>query len=480
MSKSMIIEHLESRRLYAAVTFNDTKLAQQTDLATVNASRAWSYTTGSLNVVVADIDTGLDYDHPDLALNVWINQGEIPAYFQKRLKDVDGDGRISMVDLNTKANKKYLKDTNANGYIDAGDLLQSMKRLGFEDGVDSDNNGYVDDIVGWDFAEGDNDPYDYVGHGSHTAGTIAATQNNDYGIAGLSDSSLMVVKIFGDDGVGATEGQIAEAIKYSADNGARISNNSWGYTISSYGGYSVTWDADNPTASNTTTYFRPPPGVPGNGGYGGGGTNVDLIEKAIAYAGEKGQIFVAAAGNDTQNNDYSFLGSYPASYDLDNIVSVAAIDDAGQLSYFSNYGANTVDLAAPGEDVLSTWIKGTYYTASGTSMATPHVSGTLALMLAKYPRLNTAELKYDLLSTVNTNLNLYFDLVSSGTLNAGAAVRAAAVQRSEANGTYSTTRASSLANTSAVATRSAVTSSLFSSTPISLDVDDSDNDSILA
>ncbi|MGC4031107.1 MAG: S8 family serine peptidase [Tepidisphaeraceae bacterium] len=226
--------------------------------------------------------------------------------------------------------------------------------------------------------------------------------------------------------------------------GARVSNNSWGYTISSYGSYSVTWDAENPTESNTTTYYRPPPGVPGSGGYGSGSTTDDVIYQAIEYAGEKGQLFIAAAGNDTQNNDYSFLGSYPASYDLDNIVSVAAVDDSGTLSYFSNYGENTVDLAAPGEDVYSTWIKSSYYTASGTSMATPHVTGTVALMLSKYPKLTTTQLKDDLMSTVNTNDGLYSDLVSGGTLNAGAAVHLAAVQRSQAAGSYTTTSTSSV------------------------------------
>ncbi|MGN6725631.1 MAG: S8 family peptidase, partial [Tepidisphaeraceae bacterium] len=347
-----------------------------------------------------------------------------------------------------------VKDVNGNGVIDPGDLLEPVKRGGWEDGIDADKNGYTDDIIGWDFADNDNNPFDYVGHGSHTGGTIAAQSNNDFGIAGIAKTSLMICKIFDDQGNGGTESQIAAAIRYSADEGARVSNNSWGYTRSNnYGGY-----------------------------FGGYSYSSDPIYQAIAYAGTKGEIFVAAAGNDTVNNDFSFFGSYPASYDLDNIIAVAAVDNSGNLSYFSNFGAYTVDLAAPGENVLSTWLKNGFYTASGTSMATPHVTGTIALMLARYPKLTIAQVKGDLLASVNTNSALYSDLVSGGTLNAGQAVYLAAVQRSQALGNdtgatsstlqlASATRASTAtsATTSAVHAQANAAASLFSDQPIGVD-----------
>ena len=460
MSRLNWVESLESRRLYAAT--NDTDIAQQTDLTAISIAKAWSKSTGNLNVVVADIDTGLDYTHLDLYANVWINQAEIPGNIRKHLTDVDGDGRISFYDLDSKKNRRWMTDYNGNGVIDPYDILQNTRRGGWSDGVDADGNGYTDDIIGWDFADNDNNPFDYVGHGTHTAGTIAARQNNNYGIAGIATTSLMVVKIFDDQGNGATEDQIAAAIRYSADEGARISNNSWGYT--------------QPTFS-------------GNPFFGGGSVDYsqEPIYQAIKYAGEKGQIFVAAAGNDTTNNDFSFNGSYPATYDLDNIVSVAAEDNAGQLSYFSNFGANTVDIAAPGEDVLSTWDDGAYKVESGTSMATPHVTGTLALMLARYPKLTVAQLKSDLLSSVNQDSTLYSDLVSGGTLNAGNAVYLAAVQRSQAlgndPGTAATAALASRAST-AVATSTASTAAtasiataVFSTTPIT--ADDSDPRALL-
>ena len=368
------------------------------------------------------------------------------------MKDVDGDGRISFYDLDSKKNRRWMTDGNGNGVIDPYDILQNTRRGGWSDGIDADGNGYTDDLIGWDFAGNDNNPFDYVGHGTHTAGTIAARQNNNYGIAGIAQSSLMVVKIFDDQGNGGTEDQIAAAIRYSADEGARISNNSWGYT--------------QPTFSGNPFFGYPLQSVD---------YATEPIYQAIQYAGEKGQIFVAAAGNDQENNDFSFNGSYPATYDLPNIVSVAAEDSSGQLSYFSNYGANTVDIAAPGENVLSTWDDGGYQVESGTSMATPHVTGTLALMLARYPKLTVAQLKADLLASVNPDANLS-GLVSGGSLNAGQAVYLAAVARAQALG-----HATGLAAMPALASRSGtaattsnpsttpVAAAVFSTTPITAD-----------
>ncbi|MDB5328116.1 MAG: subtilase family protein, partial [Phycisphaerales bacterium] len=186
-------------------------------------------------------------------------------------------------------------------------------------------------------------------------------------------------------------------------------------------------------------------------------------------------------------------GSYPASYALDNIISVAAVDNAGALSYFSNYGGSSVDIAAPGEDVYSTWLKDGYYVASGTSMATPHVTGTIALMLAKYPKLTTAEIESDLTSTVVVEDSLASSIASSGVLNAGSAVHLAAVQRSQAKGTYALASAASVASLASIASIASTASlastgvlsgvsiqtnaAVFSSTPIT--VADSDPRALL-
>ena len=464
---------LEPRLLRAAVAVNDTDYSKQADLSAIDVQTAWEKTTGNLNVVVADIDTGIDYTHPDLYANVWINQGEIPPSIAKHLIDVNGNGRIDFYDLNSKKNAKWVKDINGNGVIDAGDLLEPISKGGWEDGIDNDGNGYTDDICGWDFADNDNNPFDYVGHGSHTAGTIAATQDNNFGITGIAQVSLMPVKIFNDDGTGGTEEEIADAIRYSADMGARVSNNSWGYTLTTDGEYSLTYDAED---SATPTYYYPPPGRSGGGSYGDGDDTDDPIYDAIQYAATKGEVFVAAAGNDTVDNDYSFLGSYPASYDLDNIIAVAAVDNSGTLAYFSNFGANTVDIAAPGEDVYSTWLDNGFYTASGTSMATPHVTGTIALMLSRYPKLSIDQLKSDVLSTVNVSSSLADDLVSSGTLDAGAAVHLAAEQRTEAiadaKAATSSVHVAAL-ETPSVQQRDNVTTSIFSNSPIDADSDTS-------
>src|SRR4029453_13472785 len=157
------------------------------------ASAGWDYTTGSYKVEVADIDTGIDYTHQDLYQNVWVNQAEIPPAVRKGLKDVDGDGLITFRDLNDSANahKFGVNDLNKNGYIDAADLLTLYKKDGaggWEDGINGatfkGDTHYVDDIVGWDFAGNDNDPFDGDGHGTHTAGIIGAMGNNGKGVSG--------------------------------------------------------------------------------------------------------------------------------------------------------------------------------------------------------------------------------------------------------------------------------------------------------
>jgi len=199
----------------------------------------------------------------------------------------------------------------AHGHTDlTGNMWANDPELNGIPGVDDDGNGYVDDLNGWDFVGEDNDPTDYFAHGTHVAGTIAAIGNNAEGITGVNWlASIMPLRIFGAFGYGDTAKAI-EAITYAADNGANVINASWG----------------------------------------GGGFSQALYD-AISYANNRGCLFVAAAGNSGDDNDINAF--YPASYDLPNIISVAATEHNDNLAWFSNFGATSVDVAAPGLNVLS-------------------------------------------------------------------------------------------------------------------------------
>jgi subtilisin family serine protease len=258
----------------------------------IDAPEGWDKTTGSDNVVVAVIDCGVDYTHPDIRDNMWINTAE------------------------------------ANGVT----------------GVDDDHNGFVDDIRGYDVSDNDGDPMDVSGHGTHVAGTIAARGNNGIGISGVCwRTKIMAVKIFDN----AYDDVIVRGIKYAADNGADVLNNSWG---------SNGRDPSNP-----------------------------LLEDAIDYAVALGCIPVFAAGNN--NDDVAYYS--PSNYN--KVISVAATDANGQKAYFSNYGAN--DLAAPGVDILSLAPGGGIQLMSGTSMACPHVAGACALLLSANPNLTLSQIR---------------------------------------------------------------------------------------
>src|SRR5687767_1186692 len=162
------VENLESRRLFAGAP-NDPLFALSAWFPQVSAPQAWEITTGSPAVVVNVNDSGIDYTHPDLYKNVWLNQAEIPfAVGHNGLRDTDRDGLITFWDLNARTggrlvNRAFASDLNANGYIDAGDLLSDPR---WENGVDNGGNGFVDDLIGWDFRNGDNDPMDDVEHGT--------------------------------------------------------------------------------------------------------------------------------------------------------------------------------------------------------------------------------------------------------------------------------------------------------------------------
>jgi len=299
--------------------------------ADIDATEAWDVTTGSSSVVVAVIDTGIDYRHPDLAANMWRNPGEVAG-----------------------------------------------------DGVDNDRNGFVDDVYGWDFANNDADPFDDQGHGTHVAGTIGAVGNNGVGVAGVAwNVSLMGLKFLGANGSGTTSAAIA-ALNYATrmrrDFGVNIvaTNNSWG----------------------------------------GGGASTALWS-AITAGESAGIVCVAAAGNDATNNDSA--ASYPGNYAT---VSVAATDASSRLASFSNYGATTVDVAAPGVGIYSTAPNGRYASYSGTSMATPHVTGVVALLKAANPRATVSEIRSAILATAVPVPALAGRVATGGLINASAALAA--------------------------------------------------------
>jgi subtilisin family serine protease len=243
-------------------------------------------------------------------------------------------------------------------------------------GIDDDANGFVDDVHGYDFVgAGDSDPMDDNGHGSHVAGTIGARGDNGIGVVGVNwDVKLMAIKFLGSNGSGTTDDAI-EAVNYAARMGVRITSNSWG-----------------------------------------GGAFSQALYDAINASGA---LTVAAAGNSGNSTP-----RYPAAFDLDNVVSVAATDHNDALASFSNYDPSWVDLAAPGVSVLSTYAGNTYRSLNGTSMATPHVSGAAALVLAANPSLSTAALKATLMNSVDPLASLAGKTVTGGRLNVARAVGA--------------------------------------------------------
>ena len=243
-------------------------------------------------------------------------------------------------------------------------------------GVDDDGNGYVDDIHGYDFANNDPDPMDDNGHGTHVSGTIGAVGNNGIGIAGVTwRTRIMALKFLDASGSGYLSDAI-RALDYAVANGARLSNNSWGG-----GGYEAT------------------------------------LGQAISKAAGMGHIFVAAAGNSASNNDVT--ASYPASYAYDNVVAVAATDQNDNLASFSNYGATTVDIAAPGVNIYSTLPGNSYGSYSGTSMATPQVTGALALYLDANPTANISQAITALYQSADSLVSLTNRVAGARRLNIG-------------------------------------------------------------
>lgn len=353
------------------------------------ANEAWADgDTGAMTSVVGVIDTGIDYTHPDLYLNIWLNQREIPTTFRARLSDIDTDGLITFRDLNGAANASYVLDYNRNGRIDAGDILNDAR---WENRADEDGNGYTDDLIGWDFVNNDNDPYDDNGHGTHVGGTIGGIGGNGVGVAGVNWNIQMVaLKFLSASGSGASSGAI-NAVNYFTDAAMRATG------------------VEDFIATNNS--------------WGGGGYSAQLNE-AIGRAAQKDILFIAAAGNSALNNDVQ--ATYPANYSTtamagyEAVVSVASLTNTGGLSSFSNYGATTVDIAAPGSSIYSTLPGGRYGSYSGTSMAAPHVTGAVALYAAENPNASAAEIRAALLSSAAATPSLGGLVATGGRLDIGA------------------------------------------------------------
>ena len=251
-------------------------------------------------------------------------------------------------------------------------------------GFDDDGNGYVDDIHGYDFENDDGDPLGDHYHGSHVAGTIGAVANNDEGIVGVNwRCRIVALKIFGGEGASYTSNAIA-AQQYIVDNNIRVSNSSWGT-----------------------------------------GTFSQALHDAIAASQAVGHVFVASAGNNSDDTDIN--PHYPSSYDLPNVISVAATDNDDALGVFfngetSNYGLTTVDLGAPGINIYSTILGEDYAYLDGTSMAAPHVTGVTALVMSRYPAFGWEEVKDRILETARPVAALDGLTVTGGVVNAFAAL----------------------------------------------------------
>lgn len=244
-------------------------------------------------------------------------------------------------------------------------------------GIDDDANGRVDDWRGWDFHSGDNTPQDGDGHGTHVAGTIAARANNGIGVAGVApDAAVMPVRALGDNGVGASSA-VADAFAYAGSLGVKVVNASLG----------------------------------GDGA-------VSAISSAIAA--HPNTLYVVAAGNDGRDNDTQ--PTYPCSYTLANVLCVGATDSTDLRASFSNYGAASVDLFAPGDTILSTYKQSQYAYLDGTSMASPHAAGAAALVVAANPGWTAAQVKAALMSSVDPKSQLAARSVSGGRLNAARAL----------------------------------------------------------
>ncbi|HKS26379.1 MAG TPA: S8 family serine peptidase [Pyrinomonadaceae bacterium] len=299
--------------------------------ADISALAAWDKTKGSDKVVVAVLDSGVDYTHPDLIKNMWVRPPNMARYTDDQI-------------------------------------------------------GTVDDAHGFNAIDDTGDPMDDNGHGTHCAGIIGAEGDNGTGIAGVNwKVEIMPLKFMNANGSGTTKDAI-KAINYVIERkragvNVRVINASWGSTAKS-----------------------------------------KALEDAIREAGDEGILFIAASGNSSADADRS--PHYPSGYQLPNVISVAALNRNDELASFSNYGAKTVHIAAPGAEILSTWLGGAFEEHSGTSMATPEVVGVAALVLSLEPDMSVKELRQRLMDSTDPLPALKGKVVTGGRINAARAVGA--------------------------------------------------------
>jgi subtilisin family serine protease len=337
-SSSQVLDIEEDVPVSIAATPDDTSYGEQYGLALIGAPQAWDRTVGSRDVIIGVVDTGIDYLHPDLVDNVWVNAAETPG-----------------------------------------------------NGVDDDGNGLVDDVYGWNFDAGTSENMDDNGHGTHVSGTIGATGNNALGVTGVAwNVRVLGCKGLDKDGSGFFS-SIAACIDYLVNLKLR---------------------GENILAVSMSL----------------GGNRSSVLERALVRARDAGLLVVAAAGNESANNDR--VASFPANFALDNIISVAAVDSGAQLASFSNFGVKSVDLAAPGVGILSTLPRefrgmGGYGAMSGTSMATPHVSGAAALVASINPALTAGQIREILLQSVTPAGSLNRVVSTGGILNVDRALQLA-------------------------------------------------------
>lgn len=347
----------------ASATPNDPGYSSLWNLVSIGAPAAWDVTKGSASIAVGIVDTGISYDHPDLAANVW----SAPTAFT----------------------------VNING----NDIACPAGSHGF--------NAITNTC----------DPKDDRNHGTHIAGTIGAVGNNSTGVAGINwNAKLLGLKFLDSTGTGTTSDAI-KAIEFALQTKAYFSNSASPLNLR--------------VLSNS---------------WGGDAYSQALVDE-INKANTNDVLFVVAAGNSAA--DISLTPAYPGSYTLPNVVTVAATDNTDRLASFSNYGAATVHIAAPGLGIYSTIGASDYGYMSGTSMATPHVSGAAALMLSSCPALTTASVKNALLTTVDPVAALADKVITGGRLNVNAAVRYCPTAQAQAPVSLFPTSAPSQFDTSA-------------------------------
>lgn len=305
--------------------------------ADIKAPGAWDFEIGDQQVIIGIIDTGVDYTHPDLAANIWVNPNETPG-----------------------------------------------------NGMDDDGNGFVDDFRGWDFGESNNDPMDNDGHGTTVAGAAAAVGNNGIGVSGVAwNVSIVPLKVSNRFGQLVTSAIVAahDYATWMLQAGFRLAA-----TNGSYGGYQSAFYSEAPTGFNAER---------------------DAIQRFINAGG----IFVAAAGNEGFDNDDPNVRAFPASYNIPGVIAVAATDNNDGIAAFSNYGAQTVHLGAPGQDILTTTLGGGYGYSGGTSLAAPLVTGAVGLLRSANPTASAIEVRSALLNGVDPVPALQGRTISGGRLN---------------------------------------------------------------